>query len=592
MRNIILFTALSLFSSVNLFAQKSDITQEYFVLPLLKEIRAEFPYVKPEINEELVNKSLVRSRDDCSNCFYDKYESKDPRNKYKINFKDYISVDNYSLAAGGYDNNYAFLFIGSRRTGEFNPHFKDFESFRKQEKSRLKEAGIKKKAEQEIVFNKLISKRQELGTLLAKYYHDYDYEVQFRKTLKNRYPELFSSSSYPSEKQEKLLLEKISPYFNSLDNLLISPRYSSKKNTVEENEVLKNKLIEEGLVEITEWAAKSSDGYTFIFPKFNNKLSDRSRTLREYFNLTQRFKARWSFAKQRLLNLWYGNLGNAFALENFLEVCGTNVPSKEDFIKDENKLKDLIKEYISVLNGRVGANIKGYDKTLKKYTKEILFHNVVNNHYGIQDGNLAQIRKQQADLLEKEQSEKGGILRRKDYYKVTKQGKFDLLSFGSNLSLTRKINQSDYFGSYEEKSNNIYKIALIDDKTDIKIPVSEARVSSDGKKLYLRGDKVPYKLYDSKEANCLKDKDGIWRSIDGKESFSTYSTPKWKSSITGGINTKGSLYKISSNKYAYVVYNTSWRGKLDNTLVIITTAADNCNTIYYGVGKKKMVLLK
>ena len=588
MRNIILFTALSLFSSVNLFAQKSDITQEYFLLPLLKEFRAEFraefPYVKPEINEELVNKSLVRSEKDCSYCFYYNDESSDPTNKYKINFKDYISVDNYKLAEDAYNNNYAFWFIGPSR-------FKDFNSFRKQEKSRLKEAGIKKKAEQEIVFNKLISKRQELGTLLAKYYHNYDYEVQFRKTLKNRYPELFSRSSYPSEKQEKLLLEKISPYFNSLDNLLISPRYSTKKNTVEENEMLKNKLIEEGLVEITEWAAKSSDGYTFIFPKFNNKLSDRSKTLRRYFNLTQRFEARWSFAKQRLLNLLYGNLGNAFALENFLEVCGTNVPSKEDFIKDENKLKDLIKEYVSVLNGRVGANIKGYDKTLKKYPKEILYHNVVNNHYGIQDGNLAQIRKQQADLLEKEQSEKGGILRRKDYYKVTKQGKFDLLSFGFNLSLTREINQSDYFGSYEEKSNNIYKIVLIDDKTDIKIPVFEARVSSDGKKLYLGGDKVPYKLYDSREANCLKNRDGVWESIDGKESFSTDGIPTWESSITGGIKTKGSLYKISSNKYAYVIYDTSWRGKLDNTLVIITTS-NNCNTIYYGKGKKKMVLVK
>ena len=59
MRNIILFTTLILFSTTNLFAQESKITQEYFVKPLLREIIADFPYVEPEINEELINKSLV-----------------------------------------------------------------------------------------------------------------------------------------------------------------------------------------------------------------------------------------------------------------------------------------------------------------------------------------------------------------------------------------------------------------------------------------------------------------------------------------------------------------------------------------------------
>ena len=121
---------------------------------------------------------------------------------------------------------------------------------------------------------------------------------------------------------------------------------------------------------------------------------------------------------------------------------------------------------------------------------------------------------------------------------------------------------------------------------------------SDGKKLYFGNDKVPYKLYDDNEKNCLTDikdekgdRGGFWLSADEQESFSTISSNVWKSKITGGIEGKGSLYKISNNKYAFVVYETSWGGKLENNLVIITTS-DNCNTIYYGKGKKRMNLVK
>ena len=584
MRNIILFTALILFSTTNLFAQESKITQEYFVKPLLREIIADFPYVEPEINEELINKSLVSAIREIDQYFF--FKKTGTKNKYNINFKEYTSVGSYS------PRNYTGMFIRSSSVGEFGPGATDFKKFRgwSDEKSRLEEAGIKKKDEQEIVYNKLLEKRRELGILLAKYYHKYDYELKIYETLTLRCNEI--------RKQKKLILEKFSPYFNMIDNLLIYPKFSTKKNSAEENEILKKKLIEEGLVEIKEWEAKSSDGYTFIFPKISNKLSNRHQTLNgySYFRLTNTREARWSFAEQRILSLWYGHLDNEFTLENFLKVCGSNVPSKEDFMKDEvaeDKLKGLIDEYIDVLNGRVGGNFQ-YDETLQKYPKSILYDNVVKNHYGIQDVNLAETRKKQSDLLEKEQIKKGGILRNKDYYKVTKRGEseyFDILSFGFNLSMTRKINYSNYFGSYEKKSNDTFKIVLFDDKTRTKLPELEVRVSSDGKKVYFGEDKIPYELDNSKESNCLKDKDGVWKSLDGKESFSTYYVPRWKSSITGGIETSGSLYKISSNKYAYVVYSTSWRGELVNNLVIITTA-DNCNTIYYGKEKKKMVFVK
>ncbi len=588
MRNVILFILLTLLSVGNLFGQKKDITSEYFLKPLIKEIQAESPYTKPEITDELIFESLRRAASDCETCFeilkegdnsevlVNGQESKAENNPYQINFADYISVGDYSLK-----RYYIGRFIGNYESG---PYVQDFKSFKSYESTRLKEAGIKKKAEQEIVYTKLIEKRKQLGTLLAKFYHDYDYKVDIYNTLKKKCKELLG--------EEEFILEKISPYFNSLDNLLIYPKYSTKKNTFEENEMLKKKLIEEGLVEIIEWRKPSSDGYTFIFPKISEKLENRVKTLNGYgyFRLSNTYKARWYFAKQRILRLWYGSLDNAFALENFLAVCGSNVPSKEDFKNDENnedKLKDLIEEYISLLNGRVGGGFK-YDETLKKYPKYILYDNIVNNHYGIKDQELKGIRKQQSALLEKEQSEKGGLLRGNRYFKINEQGKFDIYYFTSSLWLTREINQSKYGGSFLKNSDNTYTIELKDTKTGIKLPAFKARLSSDGKKLYIGGDKIPYKLKNSNGANCLKNKRDVWRSSDGTESFTTIGRSEWKSTITGGIKTSGILYKISSNKYAFVVDTTSWGGKLDNNLIIITTSND-CNTIYYGKGKKKML---
>jgi hypothetical protein len=242
----------------------------------------------------------------------------------------------------------------------------------------------------------------------------------------------------------------------------------------------------------------------------------------------------------------------------------------------------------------VGGNFYyDYDREIKKSNKDILFDNILNNHYGIENDDFNKIKKEQSANKEKELDVKGGILRGRRYFKVNNQGRFDKLYFwSSSLYLERTINQSEYYGTFEKKNGNIFKLILTDEKTGIKLPEFEARVSSDGKKLYLGEDKIPYKFVDPNEANCLNGKEaGFWRSSDGKESFSTILRPTWKSSITGGIKATGSLYKVSANKYAFVVSETSWNGKLENNVVIITTD-NNCDTIYYGKGKKKMVYSK
>ena len=41
MKKLILFLALNLFSGASLFSQENDITREYFMRPLIEEIKAE-----------------------------------------------------------------------------------------------------------------------------------------------------------------------------------------------------------------------------------------------------------------------------------------------------------------------------------------------------------------------------------------------------------------------------------------------------------------------------------------------------------------------------------------------------------------------
>lgn len=576
----------------NLFGQsvreivENPITKEYFLEPFKEKLKKEYPYTEPEFTEKNIQEALRRAWKDCKRCFnFESILVLASNNPFNINFKEFISVDNFIVS------NYAYKFIGEYGK---EPNIKDFKSFKSYEPYKLKEAGIKKTADQEALYNKILKKREELGKKLVQIYSEYDYKTLVVEVFGNKYSELYKTSNYPSDKKKALVVEKISPNFNLIDNILIVPELTSKKNTESENEELKKMLLDRGLVEITEWQKPSNDGYTFIFPKINDKLKKRADTLNLYFDLRNTRKAKWGHTDHRILELWYGNLGNAFTLKNFLTVCGSNVPSKEDFIVDPESLEGIVEEYYELLNSRVGGNFYyDYDREIKKSNKDILFDNILNNHYGIENDDFNKIKKEQSANKEKELDVKGGILRGRRYFKVNNQGRFDKLYFwSSSLYLERTINQSEYYGTFEKKNGNIFKLILTDEKTGIKLPEFEARVSSDGKKLYLGEDKIPYKFVDPNEANCLNGKEaGFWRSSDGKESFSTILRPTWKSSITGGIKATGSLYKVSANKYAFVVSETSWNGKLENNVVIITTD-NNCDTIYYGKGKKKMVYSK
>jgi len=574
----------------NLFGQsvreifENPITKEYFLEPLREEVKKESPYTEPEFTEENIQEALRRAYKDCNKCFdvkagsyysaidIEQQKSLAANNSFNIDFKEFISVGDFIL----YE--YARDFIYNE------PRIKDFKTFKYYHSSILKEAGFKKKADQEALYNKLLKNREELGKKLVQFYGNYDYIIQLLKAFGEKYPELYKKSDYPSDEMKTLVVEKISPNFNLIDNILMYPEFTSKKNTEAENEELKKMLLDSGLVEITEWG-KTSNGFTYLFPTINDNLEERAETLNRYFDLRNTRKAKWGHTNYRLLELWYENLGNAFTLENFLTVCGSNVPSKEDFMIDDKPLKDIITIYCEQLSFRSGANFDRYD--------DILFDNIMNNHYGIQNDEFKKNKKEQKANKEKELDAKGGILRGRTYFKINNQGQFDKLYFWStSLYIERTINQSEYYGSFEKESGNIFKLILTDEKTGIKLPEFEARVSSDGKKLYLGEDKVPYKFEDPDESNCLYEKDdGFWRSSDGNESFSTIGSATWSSSITGGIKGAGSLYKVSANKYAFVIYKTSWNGKLENNLVIITTD-NSCDTIYYGKGQKKMIYSK
>jgi len=574
----------------NLFGQsvreifENPITKEYFLEPLREEVKKESPYTEPEFTEENIQEALRRAYKDCNKCFdvkagsyysaidIEQQKSLAANNSFNIDFKEFISVGDFIL----YE--YARDFIDNE------PRIKDFKTFKYYHSSILKEAGFKKKADQEALYNKLLKNREELGKKLVQFYGNYDYIIQLLKAFGEKYPELYKKSDYPSDEMKTLVVEKISPNFNLIDNILMYPEFTSKKNTEAENEELKKMLLDSGLVEITEWG-KTSNGFTYLFPTINDNLEERAETLNRYFDLRNTRKAKWGHTNYRLLELWYENLGNAFTLENFLTVCGSNVPSKEDFMIDDKPLKDIITIYCEQLSFRSGANFDRYD--------DILFDNIMNNHYGIQNDEFKKNKKEQKANKEKELDAKGGILRGRTYFKINNQGQFDKLYFWStSLYIERTINQSEYYGSFEKESGNIFKLILTDEKTGIKLPEFEARVSSDGKKLYLGEDKVPYKFEDPDESNCLYEKDdGFWRSSDGNESFSTIGSATWSSSITGGIKGAGSLYKVSANKYAFVIYKTSWNGKLENNLVIITTD-NSCDTIYYGKGQKKMIYSK
>jgi hypothetical protein len=577
------------------------IKDEYFVKHLIEEIKKEKPYVEPDITNETIFELIIPT--ESRGRFY--YYILDFEREFPKKYNDYFKIGKHTI-----DPDFFTIRVYAQLNKKKSEMYKEFKIFKKYSKDYFKNAGIKKKSEQEVFFmtlkknviafsKKIIAKqtlinyeRDIFTEFIRKYYVFYPYTEPGR--------EHNLTKSEQGAKLEKLLIEKISPYFDAFDNTLIPSKYRVKNNTSDENEALKKRLLDKGIVYINKDVKTNKDGFTFIFPELDEKnyiIKKRVRALEKYFKYDPTDEEHYK-QKERILKLWYGNLDNEFVLDNFLKVCGDNVPSKEAFLSEkdtEGDLKALIEIYAKKFYNR-GYNQRNRYVFNNSDNKNNLLNNVIVNHYGINIEDLNNIRNELSARKEKEESEKGGFLRNKSFYKINSQGKFDYINFESSLDINRKLNQSRYSGAYEKKSGNVYRVTFLDTKTRIELPEFEARLSSDKTKLYIGNDKVPYILEGSNGINYLKQKakDNIvyWDNAD--ESFFLYYNDDdskyeggWDSKITGGIGVNGSVYKISNSKYAFIIENNSWGGNIANNLVIIRTE-NNCNTIYYGSGKKKM----
>ena len=583
------------------------IKDEYFVKHLIEEIKKSKPYVEPDITNQTIFELIIpigtRGR------FY--YYIKDYKREFPKKYNDYFKIGKHTI-----DPDFFTLRQYLKKNNNKSEMYNEFKIFKKYSKDYFKNAGIEKKSEQEVFFMTLkknviaFSKKIIAKQTLINYEKDIFTEFirkyyVFYPTLEP-YREHNLTESDRVAKLEKLFIEKISPYFDAFDNTLIPDELRVKNNTSDENEALKKRLLDKGIVYIDKDVKTDKDGFTFSFLKldYNNyTINKRVTALKEYFKYDE-----WDESydpteeqykpEERILKLWYGNLDNEFVLDNFLKVCGDNVPSKEAFLSEkdtEGDLKALIEIYAKKFYNR-GYNIPNRYVFNNSDNKKNLLNNLIVNHYGINIEDLNDIRNELSAKKEKEESEKGGFLRNKSFYKINSQGKFDYINFESSLDINRKLNQSRYSGAYEKKSGNVYRVTFLDTKTRIEIPEFEARLSSDKTKLYIGNDKVPYILEGSNGINYLKQKakDNIvyWDNAD--ESFFLYYNDDdskyrggWDSKITGGIGVNGSVYKISNSKYAFIIENNSWGGNIANNLVIIRTE-NNCNVIYYGSGGKKM----
>ena len=587
------------------------IKNEYFVKHLIEEIKKSKPYVEPDITNETIFELIIPTR--TSGSFYEYIY--DFKREFPKKYNDYFKIGKHTI-----DPDFFTLRDGQYYQNDNNKSemYKEFKIFKKYSKDYFKNAGIEKKSEQEVFFmtlkknviaflKKIIAKQTLINyekdifsEFIRKYYVFYPYLEPWREH--NR------TESEIGAKLEKLLIEKISPYFDAFDNTLIPDKYRVKNNTSDENEALKKRLLDKGIVYINKDVKTNKDGFTFIFPELKEAeeytIEKRVSALEKYFKYDE-----WDESydptyeehykqKERILKLWYGNLDNEFVLDNFLKVCGDNVPNKEAFLSEkdtEGDLKALIEIYAKKFYNR-GNNAPNRYVFNNSDNKKNLLNNVIVNHYGICIEDLNDIRNELSAKKEKEESEKGGFLRNKSFYKINSQGKFDYINFESSLDINRKLNQSRYGGAYEKKSGNVYRVTFLDTKTRIELPEFEARLSSDKTKLYIGNDKVPYILEGSNGINYLKQKakdDIVWWG-NADESFDLYYNDDdskfrggWSSKITGGIRVHGSVYKISSSKYAFIIENNSWGGNIANNLVIIRTE-NNCNVIYYGSGGKKM----
>ncbi|MGB2435648.1 MAG: hypothetical protein ACPIB5_05990, partial [Flavobacteriaceae bacterium] len=571
-----------------------EIMQEYFMKELFQTFKAGYEYDDyPEISEEFIRTSFEKTLDFCG-CFPGSryYEGEADQNVYGIDFKSYASSGNFFYS--GYRYWIENFIDGNDYTEEF---------FLKKNRSYLREAGIKKKKEQMAVYADLLAKRQELGQKLAEYYSNLAYEESLNREFMNTYPLLFTRRYYAQRGDETIAFIKktISPLLKAEDKALLGPEYLDNELSPNDIAAFKKSLKEKNLVFFRSGQTKR-DGLNDVFIGFNNKMSKRAEQLAEYFGLeNSRFgNMNWRYAiKPRVIAYWWEDLTNEFTLNNFLAWCGKELPSKSAFEEDNDLLKDLVSRYMNILVYDVGGKYTSYDRANNMYPKDYLYKNIVENHYGTTFEELEAIKEAKAKARKERLRAEVGPVIGNSYYKVNARNQFEYISFFWDFQLKRDVNHSDYWGSYKKIGNNKYEITLTDERTGITLPSLNFTVSADGKKLYLGGDSVPYIIEETSKTGCLFNKPGkheevYWKTSNGNESFeyNRYSEKAvWNSTISGGISATGSLYRINDRKVAFVIHYTSWGGKVENNLVVITTSAD-CNTIYYGVGKKPMYYSK
>lgn len=591
----IIFLSLLMFTNALSFGQRYkyknladyEIMQEYFMKELFQTFKAGYEYDYPEISEEFIRTSFEKTFDFCSRCFPGNYGNKSEANQnvYGIDFKSYASSGNFFYS--NYSDWIQNFIDGNDYTEEF---------FLKNNRSYLKEAGIKKKKEQMAVYADLLAKRKELGQKLAEYYSNLMYRESLTREFMNTYPLLFTRG-VAGDETVAFIKKTISPLLKTEDKALLSPEFLDNELYPNEIAAFKKSLKEKNWVFFRS-GQTTIDGLNDLFIGFKNEMSKRADQLCEYFGLGYSQKSKynmdWSAIKARVIAYWWEDLTNEFTLNNFLAVCEKELPSKSDFLEDDRivyRLKDLIKNYLVALNYYGG----GYDA----YETDDLYKNIAENHYGTTLQEYEEIKEAQRKARNEKLKAQGGPVIGQSYYKVNARNQFEYINFFWDLTLKREVNHSDYWGSYKKIGNNKYEITLTDERTGITLPSFNYTVSADGKKLYLGGDSVPYIIdtEETSETGCLFNKDGkheggYWKTSNGNESFEyNWYSAVWNSTISGGISASGDLYRINDRKFAFVIDETSWGGKVENNCVVITTSAD-CNTIYYGVGKKPMYYSK
>lgn len=598
MKNLLIISLFTVtFSAIS---QSDDLLiKEYFMAPALEKFKEKNPFQAPEFTEELVKEALKRAMKACSSCFHCRDCDTEDEETFGFSFKEYRTVKGFE-----------FEYYDDLVESYVERGFYSFDQFRLYHKTNLKEADIKKKADQEEVLKKLHAQTKDLGKRLAELFAKYDHsQVVYRKW--KEFAKVMYVRSPDSEEKEAMaafLKEHAYEHMNDLDRTLIMHSPSDEPIDAEERGRIRKMLLDSGYVEFGK-GEMDSDGFTphYVVLKdvgvYGKPSSSKPKIpilarLKELKKLThtgnELGRTDWFYDEMRyVFNFWYEDMASDFARENFLNCWGEKVPTIDQVLEDEDALEDLIDGYENFMNNYRQHRMRSKNVEGKNiYPKETLFKNLINNHYKLTDEKYEELKKGYSAEINAERDKKGGCLRRSSrFYKLNDSGDLEYIEFYMDLTMTRNIaDRSFYDGTYEIKSGNIYTVTLTDRKTGIKLPAFEMKINSTCSAVYLGNDKVPYK--NEPENACLDNLDSrtTWYSSDGNESFSTGSVlgTEWNSSITGGISAEGYIVTLSNTKYLFKVTKTSWGGDLEDPFIPITTDAA-CKVLYYGKGKKKFV---